>query len=250
VVRVSSPEAAEAVKLFCNVQRDAVFALANEFALISESLGLDAGEILAAASDSYPRFLPTRPGPVGGPCLTKDTYLLAHSLGGDDGLAGLALAARRVNASIIDHAAKTVAALLARAGERAGVVSVFGLAFKGNPETTDRRGSFGAALVERLRADLPGAEIRAIDPASERLDGAAVDRMVGGADVVIFANDHAAIAALDLIHLAGIMRPGGTIYDLCGINRPKGNALPNGVGYRAFGNGMLNQPVRGSLRSP
>jgi UDP-N-acetyl-D-mannosaminuronic acid dehydrogenase len=249
VLTVSSPEAAEAVKLFCNVQRDAIFALANEFALVSEALGLDAGEIFAAAANGYSRFLPTRPGPVGGPCLTKDTFLLAHSFGSDDRIAGLALAARRVNASLIDHVAQTVAALLPKAGDGRSIVSVFGLAFKGHPQTLDRRGSFGEALVARLRSDLTRSEIRAIDPASERLDASAMEAVAGGADIVIFANDHAAIGALDLVHLAGIMRTDGTIYDLCGVNRPKRESLPNGVKYRAFGNGAINRPVRSALRS-
>jgi UDP-N-acetyl-D-mannosaminuronic acid dehydrogenase len=242
VVRVSSPEAAEAVKLFCNVQRDAIFALANQFALISEALGLDAGEIFAAASEGYPRFLPTRPGPVGGPCLSKDSHLLAHSLGSDDRLAGLALAARQVNHSLLDHAATAVAGFLPKAANHAVVISVLGLAFKGNPETIDRRGSFGSALVERLRRDLT-AEIRAIDPASERLDMPTLERVAGGADIVVFANDHAAIGGLDLGDLAAIMRPNGTIYDLCGINRPKGAALPHGIRYRAFGDGSIHRDL-------
>jgi UDP-N-acetyl-D-mannosaminuronic acid dehydrogenase len=249
VLTVSSPEAAEAVKLFCNVQRDAIFALANEFALAAEALGLDAGEIFAAAANGYPRFLPTRPGPVGGPCLTKDTYLLAHSLGGTDRRGGLVLAARAVNASLLDHVAQTVTALLAKAGYGRSVVTLFGLAFKGHPQTLDRRGSFGEALVARLKTDLLRSEIRAIDPASEPFDAPAVDRIARGADLVIFANDHAAIGALDLAYLATVMNRGGTIYDLCGVSRPKGKALPNGVAYRAFGDGAINRSARGSLRS-
>lgn len=80
VNEVSTPEAAEAVKLFCNVQRDVTFAIANHFALVSEALGLDIAEIERAASADYPRFRLSRPGPVGGPCLPKNAWLLDHSI--------------------------------------------------------------------------------------------------------------------------------------------------------------------------
>ena len=79
-IEVSTPEAAEAIKLFCNVQRDVTFALANYFALIADTLDLDIAEIEQAATDEYPRFNLSRPGPVGGPCLTKDALLLDHSI--------------------------------------------------------------------------------------------------------------------------------------------------------------------------
>src|ERR1051325_1346393 len=107
VVAVSTPEIAEAVKLFCNVQRDVTFALANQLALTSEALGLDIGEIERAATAGYPRFQLSRPGPVGGPCLPKDVFLLEHS--SLNGSATLALAGRQVNASLLDHVATAIA---------------------------------------------------------------------------------------------------------------------------------------------
>lgn len=100
VINVSSAEVAEAVKLFANSQRDVLFGLANEYALICEQLGLDLYEIAEAGSVDYPRSGLSRPGPVGGQCLPKDTYLLASSLTPARS-SGVVLAARHVNESVI-----------------------------------------------------------------------------------------------------------------------------------------------------
>jgi nucleotide sugar dehydrogenase len=133
VVAVSTAEIAEAVKLFCNVQRDVTFALSNQFALTSEALGLDLAEIERAASAGYPRFHLSRPGPVGGPCLPKDVFLLENSVSTERGSAALALAGRQVNAFLLDHVASAITDHLRRAGRIEAVIAVLGLAFKGDP---------------------------------------------------------------------------------------------------------------------
>jgi UDP-N-acetyl-D-mannosaminuronic acid dehydrogenase len=231
-VAVSSPEVAEAAKLFANVQRDVTFALANQLALASEQLALDFGEIVHAASEGYARFSLARPGPVNGPCLTKDTALLAHSLGRES--IGVARAARALNESLLDHVADAVARHL---GARARpVVTVLGLAFKGNPPTADRRGSFGVALADRLRADLAHATLRLGEPTSDDPAERDLDHAVAGADVVVIANDHARIKALDPPTLAMSLRGGALIYDACCALAPA-KALPNGVILRRIGDG-------------
>lgn len=92
---------AEAVKLFCNVQRDIIFALSNQFALTSEALGLDISDIERAASAGYSCFQLSRPGPVAGPCLPKDVRLLDHSVPPGSRVPELALAGRALNLSAL-----------------------------------------------------------------------------------------------------------------------------------------------------
>ena len=226
-IEVSAPEVAEAVKLFANVQRDVTFALANQLALAAEALDLDFGEIARAASDGYPRFSLARPGPVGGPCLTKDTALLADSLA--EGGLSIPVAARALNQSLLDHVAQAVS----RHTSAGAVIAVLGLAFKGDPPTADRRGSFGVALAQRLRCDLPQAQLRLFEPT----DGHDLDRIVAGADVVVIANDHAQIKALDPSALALSLRAGALIYDACCALAPVAGALPNAVRLRRLGDG-------------
>jgi UDP-N-acetyl-D-mannosaminuronic acid dehydrogenase len=120
---------------------------------------------------------------------------------------------------------------------------VLGLAFKGEPITMDRRGSFGVALSARLRADFPGAIVRAFDPASSAAGEAQnLAEALQDADVAILANDHPALTQLDLAEAAATLRPGGLMYDVCGAMRAGARRLPNGVVYRAFGNASADEP--------
>src|SRR5882672_10931685 len=79
VVRVSSLEAAEAVKLINNSHTDLIYSFGNEVALMAERWGLDPLELIRAANVEYPRPDLSKPGYVGGACLSKDPYILASS---------------------------------------------------------------------------------------------------------------------------------------------------------------------------
>ncbi len=236
-VQVSTPETAEAVKLFANVQRDVTFALANQFALVSEQLGLDFDEIVHAGREAYARFSLARPGPVAGPCLTKDTAILASSLT-ESGTVDLAIAARRLNESLLDHVTNAVKQHLDRAQRPRPVVAVLGLAFKGNPPTTDRRGSFGLALAARLRADFADVTLRLGEPTSDDPAERDLETVVAGADVVVIANDHPAITAVGACSMAQRLNAGALIYDTQAA-LPFVNGLPNGVVLRRIGHGSL-----------
>jgi len=231
VVRVSSPEAAEALKLFANVWRDARFALANELALFCGAAGLDFAEIRAAGALDFARSDIPRAGPVGGPCLTKDVYLLAQSAELAETGIPLMLEARRLNDSLMDYVAEAILKE-SRAGPQPPRVAILGLAFKGVPRTLDRRGSVGMALLERLRGALPEADLRAWDPSEDPpRDGALL--ATRDATIIVLTNDHPDLA--DHRNLAGCA-PGALVLDLCGVlDEP----WPPGLRVRRFGSGRL-----------
>ena len=78
--KASSPEIAEASKLFENTFRMVNIALANEFAIISKNLGFSAYEALTAASTKPFGFMPFYPSiGVGGHCIPIDPKYLSHS---------------------------------------------------------------------------------------------------------------------------------------------------------------------------
>ena len=80
IVPVSSLEAAEMVKLINNCHTDLIYSYGNEVALMAERLGLDPLELIHAANLDYPRPDLSRPGFVGGGCLSKDPYILIESV--------------------------------------------------------------------------------------------------------------------------------------------------------------------------
>ena len=78
---VSSAEAAEMTKLYENSFRAVTLALANEFAGICRSLGLDPVEVTDAAATKPHGFLACYPGPgVGGHCIPCDPHYLLWQL--------------------------------------------------------------------------------------------------------------------------------------------------------------------------
>jgi nucleotide sugar dehydrogenase len=73
-IRVSDPKTANAAKLTENLFRDVNIALANEFALLFEELGVDTIEVINACASKY-NFMPHYPGiGVGGPCVIGDEF--------------------------------------------------------------------------------------------------------------------------------------------------------------------------------
>jgi len=143
-IPLDSLEAAEAAKLFSNVFRDVQFALANEFALLAEEWGFDVYQVIEAVNRNYPRANIATPGlGVGGPCLSKDTYLLAYSAKKSE--PKISLQARKVNEEMVIKELSRILPLVK--GQKA---LVCGLAFKGPPETNDIRNSPGVEIVKTL----------------------------------------------------------------------------------------------------
>jgi UDP-N-acetyl-D-glucosamine dehydrogenase len=78
VVTVSSPKAAEMTKLLENTFRSVNIGFVNEMARLSEELGIDIWEVIAAASSKPFGFMPFYPGPgIGGHCIPLDPLFLA-----------------------------------------------------------------------------------------------------------------------------------------------------------------------------
>lgn len=77
VVVVSSPRAAETVKLLENTFRLINIGLVNEFAMMCHKMNMDVWEIIDAAKTKPFGFMPFYPGPgVGGHCIPKDPLYL------------------------------------------------------------------------------------------------------------------------------------------------------------------------------
>jgi len=244
IVRVNDPETAELVKLVSNVQRDYIFAFANEVAAMCDALGLSAAEVIASGNLDYPRANLPVPGPVGGPCLEKDPYILAESLERVAFVPALAIAARRWNEELPQRTVATVAEAFARRSDTPPArIGLAGLAFKGRPETDDMRGTLAIPLVRHLREAFPAARLVGWDPAAgpeaiAALDiepVASLDEIFKDTSILIIQNNHECFARMDLPALsAGMARP-AIIYDLWTQHDPRTTRLAAGVDYHGLG---------------
>jgi len=158
IVSASSCRAAELAKLSTNAFRDYHFAFANEIAIISESACVDVSEVINLSNKGYPRSFIPKPSPgVGGPCLSKDSHILLSS--GDalkTGSFKLAhnsaiLAARRLNANMAFFCVEKILKDLKDLECLDTHFHILGLAFKGEPETTDTRQSPSLEMIQHLR---------------------------------------------------------------------------------------------------
>jgi UDP-N-acetyl-D-glucosamine/UDP-N-acetyl-D-galactosamine dehydrogenase len=73
--RAPSIKVAEAAKVIENTQRDLNIAFMNELSAIFRQLGIDTGDVLAAAATKW-NFMKFEPGLVGGHCIGVDPYYL------------------------------------------------------------------------------------------------------------------------------------------------------------------------------
>ncbi|MBM3908612.1 MAG: nucleotide sugar dehydrogenase, partial [Gemmatimonadetes bacterium] len=80
-VPVSSPEAAELVKLLENTFRSVNIGLVNEMAIVCDRLGVDVWEVIDAAATKPFGFMKFTPGPgIGGHCIPLDPHYLAWKM--------------------------------------------------------------------------------------------------------------------------------------------------------------------------
>ncbi len=83
LVPVSSPEAAELVKILENTFRSVNIGLVNETAIVCDKLGVDVWEVIDAAATKPFGFMKFLPGPgLGGHCIPIDPHYLAWKMRG------------------------------------------------------------------------------------------------------------------------------------------------------------------------
>ena len=147
-----------------NTQRDINIALMNEVAMIFERLGIDTGDVLAAAATKW-NFLPFRPGLVGGHCIGVDPYYLTHEAMRAGHHPEVILAGRRINDDIGAFVVSNVVRLLIQADTtmKDAPVTVLGAAFKEN--VPDVRNSGVARIVGEFKRY--GMDVQVHDPVAD-----------------------------------------------------------------------------------
>ncbi|WP_275572222.1 nucleotide sugar dehydrogenase [Mycolicibacterium vanbaalenii] len=224
IVKVSSPEAAEIVKLIDNTFRDVQFAFANEVARLCDAFGVNAHEVIASGKLGYSRTNVALPGLVGGPCLEKDPHILLQSAQSRGLHLEITAAGRLVNerqpSETVDFIAREITKRQLSMPLR---IRVIGMAFKGIPATDDLRGSMSVKVLDALKKAHPDAEIGVFDPVipAETLTRNFPDELVfnrfgeavSGASVVVIANNHPALGAISPRTMSEFIAPGGFVFD-------------------------------------
>jgi UDP-N-acetyl-D-glucosamine dehydrogenase len=150
LVEVSSPEVAEAAKLFENTFRQVNIALVNEFAQIANALGIGVYETLDAANTKPYGFMKFTPSAgVGGHCIPVDpTYLAA--VAEEHGVpATFIRRANEVNLEMSEYIVKRVAEDNDSSLKGKSVL-VVGVAYK--PNVADVRETAAELVIEHLRS--------------------------------------------------------------------------------------------------
>lgn len=217
VVEVSDLETAELVKLSNNCHTDLIYAFGNEIALIAEQHGLDPLEVIKAANLGYPRPDVSKPGYVGGGCLSKDPYIMVDSAGAYRPY--LVGRARELNEFLPVHVAETVVRLLgeARGRTRGARLAVLGWAYKGWPPTDDMRGTPIATMMPIFSAagiTVTGHDPMVSDDVIRQYGGEPIslDKAFTDSDAVLVINDHPDYRAISVSEVLGADRP-ALIYD-------------------------------------
>jgi UDP-N-acetyl-D-glucosamine dehydrogenase len=194
LVQVSSPEVAEAAKLFENTFRQVNIALVNEFAQIAHSLGISVYETLEAANTKPYGFMKFTPSAgVGGHCIPVDPTYLAAVAEEHGAPATFIRRANEVNIQMSKYVVERVQA--DNGGTLAGKsVLVVGVAYK--PNVADVRETAAELVIEHLRER--GAVVSWHDDVVGTWKGEN-SAPLRGADIAVVVTMHDAVKAADVV---------------------------------------------------
>ena len=200
LVPVSSPEAAELVKILENTFRSVNIGLVNEMAIVCEKLGVDVWEVIEAAATKPFGFMKFTPGPgVGGHCIPLDPHYLAWKMRTLNYRTRFIELAGEINAAMPEYWVGQIVDRLNEQGRaaRGSTVLVLGVAYK--KDIDDVRESPALDVIRLLQQR--GAVVRYHDPHVRKLKDEAIDLAstpltadtLAAADCVVIVTDHSDI---------------------------------------------------------
>jgi UDP-N-acetyl-D-glucosamine dehydrogenase len=205
LVEVSSPEVAEAAKLFENTFRQVNIALVNEFAQIAHALGISVYETLDAAATKpygFMKFMPSAG--VGGHCIPVDPSYLADTAARVGVPATFIERANEVNLEMAAYVVGRVAA--DNGGSLSGKsVQVIGVAYK--PNVADTRETPAELVIEELKK--AGASVSWHDPVVQSWHGGQSSDL-GGSEIAIVVTMH------DVVSSESVLASAPYVFDTTG----------------------------------
>jgi len=223
---VDNAKTAELVKLADNLWIDLNVALANELAILSDKLGIDALQVIAAANTlpkgagtQHVNILAPSIG-VGGYCLTKDPWFV-HHLGQQLGVdLKTPVASRNANDRMPEYSFEMMKKVIEGTGRKLekSKVAILGISFKNN--TGDCRYTPTKPIIQNFEKS--GCELVVCDPwvrdeeaheiTKHRLHSDPLSA-IQGADAVIFLTGHDEFKNIGVPKLIESIKPKAVIID-------------------------------------
>jgi len=200
VVMVSSAKVAELVKLLENTFRIVNIGMINEFALLCDKLGVNAWEVIDAASTKPFGFMSFYPGPgIGGHCIPKDPLYLSWKAREYGFEARFIQLASQINSYMPTFVVEKIMQLINTNGKSAkgAKILIVGATYK--KDVKDLRESPAIEIIERLKKleanvsyydpYLPYLKVDHLDLQSEALH----KKTLKAKDCVVIVTDHSCI---------------------------------------------------------
>jgi len=220
VITASNSTSAEFTKLISNSWRDTQFAISNEIALLAELTNINPYEVIELCNFNYPRSKIPYPGPVGGPCLSKDTHILFDSFNDSNKRDSLIFNARLKNENLFKIACKLIRDFQKNSNKKISILFM-GAAFKGSPITNDIRKGLAENVILELSEEsynfsIWDSNLKSDDITHVRAD--LVDDLKSlRPDIVVFGNNSPVLSSSDLTHYYSSLSADTLFIDFWGI---------------------------------
>ncbi len=212
VVPVSSPEAAELVKLLENTFRAVNIGLVNEIAIVCDKLGVNVWEVIDAAATKPFGFMKFTPGPgIGGHCIPLDPHYLAWKMRTLNYKTRFIDLASEINSQMPDYVVEKVSRALNDESKsvRGSRLLVLGVAYK--RDINDVRESPALDIIRLLEER--GAHVEYHDPFVNeireddhiRRTVELSDEMLRWADACVVVTDHKQTPWQRVVDSAGLI---------------------------------------------
>lgn len=179
IVKASSIRVAEAAKLYENVQRDVLIALANQYSDYCQTEGIDINEVTKCASTKW-NFEEVYPGMVGGHCIGVDPYYLLERAERINVEMPLVKVARSINEGVAHKIATQILTYVQKSKNPS--VLILGASYKAN--TGDVRNSKVFDVADELTK--VSCNVRIYDPlvAHQNIPERYTDFFINSADLL------------------------------------------------------------------
>lgn len=220
VITASNSTSAEFTKLISNSWRDTQFAISNEIALLAELANINPYEVIELCNFNYPRSKIPYPGPVGGPCLSKDTHILFDSFNDSNKRDSLIFNARLKNENLFKIACKVIRDFQKNSNKKISILFM-GAAFKGSPITNDIRKGLAENVILELSEEsfsfsIWDSNLKSNDITDLRAN--LVDDLKSlQPDVVVFGNNSPVLSSSDLTQYYSSLSADTLFIDFWGI---------------------------------